>query len=226
MKADTINIDLRAQDLTKENIFFNTEKLLTFLDESFLPKPLVIDAADSKKIKISGYLDPEILHYTEAEFKKRQLPFSLDVPESGFYVSICPAPYNYTVRIRIPSEIQGRNIVLQVRDLFVQLCKLLNPDIGKVYLSEAFSKIQEKHFEWEGRTAHFTFFNWLQYFGKHELQRQGGEDAIFQNPYIKAERLGEGILIEVGNDPFEAHTPEGEELIVKATRALPPVVKD
>jgi hypothetical protein len=102
---------------------------------------------------------------------------------------------------------------------------MLNPDIGKCYPSDAYYKIKEEYFEWESRTSYFTFFTWLQYFGNREFHRQGGE-AIFSNAYIKAMPLGKGVLIEVGTGPFDAYTPEGEELIVKATRALPPVVKD
>lgn len=87
-------------------------------------------------------------------------------------------------------------------------------------------KIHEEHIEFTqwSRTFLSSQLEWLQYYNHDELKRQGG-DAILENPYIKAERLCGGILVQVGESLEEAYSPEGQELLVKATKAMPPVQK-
>ena len=49
------------------------------------------------------------------------------------------------------------------------------------------------------------------------MQQLGG-DRLFELPYAtKVESLHEGILIQIGETPEEAMTPEGEERLFKAT---------
>jgi hypothetical protein len=224
MTKDNINISFSSESLGSESLTM-TRKLLAILDTSFLPSPDKIDQADRKEIGIAGYLDEKIMRVAEDEWKKRQLPFVLWGNGEEFSVSIAASELRYGFTIEFPYSTHSEISTSQIKELFLILCQLLNPEIARCYARNAFNSIRQKHFEWECRTPNLDYFSWLQYFGKNEFRRQGGE-AIFQNPYIKAEWLGEGVLIEVGSEPLEAHTPEGEELIVKATRALPPVVKD
>lgn len=224
---DKLYLDFRIARLEKKEVVNLTGRIFRLLSEqSFLPIPESIDLPDQKPKRISGYSDPVIASATESDVNKKQLGFNLLFTDSDNAIGIATSTGRFCliVRLAVRSEFDLSKI-LQLKRLFVDLSQLINPDVALCYPWTANSRIKEKYFEWESRTIHFDFFKWLQYFGPEEFKRNGG-DALFQSPYIKAERPGEGVLIQVGESPFDAHTPEGEELIVKATRALPPVVKD
>lgn len=75
------------------------------------------------------------------------------------------------------------------------------------------------------RTFHFNGLHWLQYWGREEAAAQGGLQKLLATPGIQARPLGEGILIQVGDNPHEMITEEGMKRLVDATRALPEVNK-
>jgi hypothetical protein len=63
----------------------------------------------------------------------------------------------------------------------------------------------------------FDGFYWLNYFSPEKMQELGGK-ALFDLPYAtKIEEMNGGILIQIGESPEEAMTPEGEERLFKAT---------
>ncbi len=225
MRSDKVEMSFRSKKIATDQVIAVTQKILVMLNESFLPVPNRIDQTDQKEVKISGYQDNKIMLVAENECLNKQFAFVLWGADPDFSVAIGPSAEEYYLSIDFPFHMAAEITTKQIRDLFLSLCQFLNPEIAICYARRAFLQIRERHFEWECRTPNFDYFSWLQYFGPKEFRLQGGE-AIFQNPYIKAEKMGEGVFIQVGENPLDAHTPEGEELIVKATRALPPVVKE
>jgi hypothetical protein len=85
------------------------------------------------------------------------------------------------------------------------------------------NQIIENNLNGDTRTFYLPALHWLQYLGQEELYRQGGIEAFESNPLLKTERIHDGLLIQVGESPYDAFTPEGEQLLVEATRSLPPV---
>ncbi len=78
------------------------------------------------------------------------------------------------------------------------------------------------HFnEWERKTQ--TMLTGLDYFGKQELEMRGGFAAFESNPYVQTQRIHDGLLVQVGDSPDAFDTPEGEQLLVNAINALPPL---
>lgn len=64
---------------------------------------------------------------------------------------------------------------------------------------------------------------WLNFFGPDEEKKQGGWQ-IEQNPYAtRIERFPNGLFIQVGESPESCLTPEGEQRLLDATKAMPPV---
>ncbi len=224
MLSDNITLIFFKRDLEKNKVIEITIKLMSLMNESFLPIPSKIDQADKKEMKISSYLDKQIMSVVEEELLNRELPFVLRGVNEDFSISISPSTSEYGISIEFPANIEPLPSAEQIKKLFLSICILINPDIGRCYARRAFSRFKNKYFEWEGRTPNFGFFTWLQYFGKREFHLQGG-DAILQIPIIKSERIEEGVVIEVGDGPLDACTPEGEELLLKSTLALPPVIK-
>jgi hypothetical protein len=64
---------------------------------------------------------------------------------------------------------------------------------------------------------------WLDYFGKEELEKRGGFAAFESNPYVQTQRIHDGLLVQVGESSDVFDTPEGEQLLVNAINALPPL---
>lgn len=226
MDKDIIRFEFRDGKPGNENLTNVTCDLLRLLSATALPSPSMIEFVDQDKKIISGFLDPGIPAYVEHIVKNNKQGFSLINAEEDFVVSISPFSREYVLLLRIPVSPQEQEKITALRELFHKVSSFLQPDIGRCYLAHANLNIRQKHFEWESRTGYFTFFGWLTYFGKRELYRQGGKEILLSLPHSVTAPVGEGVLIEIGNDPFDANTPEGEELIVRATRALPPVVKD
>lgn len=63
---------------------------------------------------------------------------------------------------------------------------------------------------------------WLQYYSKSETEAQGGKKAILQNPYIHTKEINDGLLLKVGSSPYDGFNTEHQELLVRATEAMPP----
>ncbi|MDJ1499907.1 hypothetical protein [Xanthocytophaga agilis] len=124
--------------------------------------------------------------------------------------------------ILIQRDINKNNLL----SIFVGLLRQISScDFALCRFNEIYNEILLNNFGFELRTKNLTCLNWLQYFGKEELELQGGMEALEANPLLKTERIHDGLLIQVGESPYDAFTPQGEELLVKATRSLPPVKK-
>jgi hypothetical protein len=218
-----IRMEFRDGKINQINIIDLTSEILQILNNSFLFKPVFLDQTDKKEIKISGYTDTKILKAAEDELRRKQYPLTLWGEDLSHSVTFGLSPFKYYFAFTFQLSLTQCNLDLQIKEIFIRINKLLNPNVASIWTTTN-SVLLDKYFEWERRTPYFTMFSWLTYFGPEEFRKQGG-DAIFENPYIKAEKMGEGVFIQVGESPFDAATPEGEELIVKATRALPPVVK-
>lgn len=137
---------------------------------------------------------------------------------------------NDATRIHLAINQTGENVIVlsnlsafihpaQIKQLFVDLImdgRYLDHGLCGKNLVEILEK-NLPHFD----SRQMTFLNWLQYFGKAELERRGGIAAFESNPYLQTERIHDGLFVQVGDDPSIFDTPEGEQLLVNAINALP-----
>ncbi|MDJ1482964.1 hypothetical protein QNI16_20850 [Cytophagaceae bacterium YF14B1] len=133
----------------------------------------------------------------------------------------------YSIGITIPEKLNTKETEnLPVLGLSIFSLILFNrKKIVMAYYGGNYANIYSEKLSFE-ETISINFFpSWLQYFGKEELENQGGIDALEANSLLKTSRIHDGLLIQIGDGPYDAFTPEGEELLVKATRSLPPVKK-
>ena len=69
------------------------------------------------------------------------------------------------------------------------------------------------------------YLHWLNYFNQETMQKYGGE-ALYDLPHLtKAEPLGEGIFIQIGESPEDRLQPGGEERLFEATKAMWELIK-
>ena len=189
--------------------------------ETNLPIPTTIELAlDESPRPINGWDFDKI----QSEMVNEDSILSLENMGSGFDFSFVFSYPKIDIRIDTEYYLDYKDF-LNVQNV-QKLIKHFEGDFESIQCleREGNTKVYENYFEFTqwSRTPNMRCLSWLQYYNHDELRRQGG-DAILENPYIKAERLCGGILVQVGESLEEAYSPEGQELLVKATKAMPPV---
>ncbi|MDJ1470979.1 hypothetical protein [Xanthocytophaga flava] len=226
-KNDKLWIQFRLGNLPLQTE--NLIQIFSLLDETPLPNPSRLEYCNSnnkwRSIAINSFSDKEIIDLLKSDNKKAD-ELMFDNNDSDNH------PFVYINRTHSP--IIGVTIAVHfitdwtsnfVFNLFKSILMKINCGVGVCHFSNVHVSMLEKHFRGQKRTFYLPALNWLQYLGKEELERQGGMEALEANPLLKTERIHDGLLIQVGESPYDAFTPEGEELLVKATRSLPPVRK-
>lgn len=200
-----------------DNALQQFKEVLEMFQNSFLPKPTEIQRSDGLKYRIDGFIAPLVMENLESSFSS-MLPFQLlnDIQNTQV-ISPQDSIFSTTQATLLPE-----GYVEQCLTLVKQIVKSTSPGYVNCCYHRISREIYFNNFEFEDRTPNSPNLEWLQYYGPEEYEKQGGEN-ILSNPHIRAEKLGEGLLIQVGASPEDAFTAEGEELLVKATKAMPPV---
>ena len=191
------------------------EVLLKTLDESILPQPECL-GTETPGYDIDFYLHPlvskaiEENYMVEIENRKETMKVTFTTIDGVNLLISIEDLDNFSLSID------------QLKSVFTSLVKAVSPKIAFASHYKVSQKLYDDFYENNPRTDMAPGLEWLQYYGVEEYLLQGGK-AILDNPNIDAELLEEGILIQVGNDPFAGFTSEGEDLFVKATNAMPPV---
>ena len=194
---------------------FNTFiSLLDYFEGSFLPRPTELHISDRPSISITKFTEKSIVQALQTADG-----IELEIPDQSLRIGFSPTHSIY-LSIRVKEVNIKEQSIDSLKTFVLELIQRSHPLLTFAGFDKINDYIYEKHFE---DTIHEDIFllNWLNYFGKEEFAKRGGE-AIFDNPYIKTEKMGEGVLIQVGESPYDAYTPEGEALLVKATKAMPP----
>ena len=185
------------------------QPVLEQLDTSFLPRPTRLEGPGARPGPIEGYLDPEVGEALDRGGR------SVMLTGERLWVDLLQLRAQTSLSLRFSPDVPAA----EIRRLFVDLVELVSPTYAR-RLEAAAQRLHEQHYRGHERSFYTDGLYWLNYVGPDELERLGGE-ALAENPHAVVERLGEGLLLEVGADPLEAATPEGEERLVAATRMLP-----
>ena len=209
--------NLNKNSANKDTLLKVTEYLKEIKN---IPSPKILEQIDVPSQTINGW---DLKKINECIINE-EYPFFLSNPDHGFTMSFILSDFKIVLTIDTNIftdyyKIIGFNTIREIIKAFTG-----NFEHIECFNEKVSEKIYEEHIEFTqwSRTFLSSQLEWLQYYNHDELKRQGG-DAIFENPYIKAERLCGGILVQVGESLEEAYSPEGQELLVKATKAMPPV---
>ena len=191
--------------------------VLEQLENSFLPKPTEVAATDKSARAIDGYLSPAVM---EALDRKKHF-VELTNSSEKLNVTLAQARNTIWVGIHLPAKLAKKVSPSDLRKLFVDLIRNLGePTYGVCRLGAHARALHQAAYAQARRTFYTSGLYWLNFFGPEEIKRQGGP-ALANNPLAKVERLTQGILIQVGENPFQASTPEGEQKLKDATAAMP-----
>lgn len=193
-------------------------KFILMLCEELLPPPTIAyitQAKEVKEIPVSSYLDEDV-------FKMfNQNKYGIEYVSGDEKPNMLLSKAEGVGVINIP--LINKDEYHLTKKMVLQLIEGL--DLVLLNVSPVdFKSFFRKHYRGNKRTVNFAGLYWLQYYGADEFKKQGG-NAILDNPYIDAQLIKDGIFIEVGKSPYEVHTPEGEELMIQANAAMPPVVE-
>jgi hypothetical protein len=205
--------------------------VLHLLETSGLPKPLEIEFSGKsrnrmRKRSIHSYLDPQLLAILEPIAPTGTLIKINATQDLYFSIYISQASSSDQMVIDIDPKIVERMGIEKAQKMFTDLVNLF----PKVYFAQCcfvryYSDFNRKYMDHSqlNRSNYFPFLVWLQYVGSQELIFQGGMSLFESNPLLRTTRLHDGLLVEVGDSPYNIFKAEGEALLVKATFSLPRV---
>ena len=198
------------------------QPVLERLHDSFLPRPNELVVPDKPAGAINSYLDGAVLKALDR--KKHSVELINDLEK--LTVRLVQAPDRSYLGIQIPATLAMKVSADEIRTLFVDLIQILKrPTYGVCRFGARARALHQAAYAQARRTFYTSGLYWLNFFGPDEIERQGGPD-LANNPVAKVEQLPQGILIQVGDDPFQAATPEGEEKLKQATAAMPSLQKE
>ncbi|MEO0040633.1 MAG: hypothetical protein RL329_81 [Bacteroidota bacterium] len=179
-----------------------------------------------RKMQVHGYLDPKLTAILEPVDKTNSEIEIFDALKysdgsHGSRVDIHQGKYRHSLTILIPIELLTQLTIYGVQSLFHKLVQLF----PNAYAGECSFLWYRSYFSVTRRSCFVPYLVWRQYLSAKELEIQGGKAAFESNNLLKTERIHDGLLIEVGESPYDIFTDEGEALLAKATESLPPVVE-
>jgi hypothetical protein len=199
--------------------------VLQLLEASNFPKPVGMEYYGKsrnymRKKRINSYLDPLLLGIIEPN-GKIGTHISLDAthnPNALFHIYISQTGVGDQLGINIGTGIMDPLNSAILKTFFLELVHFF-PQVylAQCFFSAAYRQHYWKHIEGKySRHNHFQCLVWLQYIGLQELTyHQGGKEAFEKNPLLKTSHLHDGLLVEVGNSPYDIFTDEGETLLLK-----------
>lgn len=206
--------------------------LLQLLDSAGFPSAIRVEFTGKKsrtrKMQVNGYLDPQLTAILEpvgsiGSYIEIFDNIRLWDGSHGSRVAIYQGKNIHFLSILIPIELLTEWTTQKVQSLFQKLVQLFpGASVGQCsflrYLADFNLKYSPRH-------CCLPFLVWLQYLSAKELEIQGGKTAFETNSLLQTKRIHDGLLIEVGESPYDIFTDEGEALLAKATESLPPVVE-
>lgn len=204
-------------------IFFDTKEAMTQQDilfilnlcETLLPPPTTASVTQTKNTierPVTSYLDSATLKAFSRN--KYGIEYRSGMEEPGIRITKPDGSGLISIPLIEKDEYH------LTRKIALQLIEGL--DLKGLSVSPLNFSFFKKKYRDNRRTMDFPGLYWLQYYGAEEFKKQGGM-AILDNPYIDARLIKDGIFIQVGESPYHVHTKGGEEQMIKANAAMPPV---
>jgi|GEM_PF-2965915 len=221
-----IKIDMAASKFLGSNEIFSIFQVLS--DVNLFGSNIVewVDEQNNwKKHKTDSFIDSIIKDVIDGkqDVKPSTVILINDVSEDRMSFGMVRNESVCTLSFRFPKMHSKEKETHNLIDISKNILNIIRPISLSFCFEKINLKISNKYFLYQGRTSFSGNLVWLQYFNKEELERQGGIEALESNPFLKTERIKDGLLIQLGESPYDAFTPEGEQLLVEATRSLPPV---
>jgi hypothetical protein len=208
--------------LNTVNRNLNLLPLLPLLEKYPFPKPSLLTKTSSRNPthhSIASFRDALIVkNVATAQIKRRSYSLLLDnASESHLNIGVMNS-----LGEKISLLFQRERHFLtetQIKAFFKELVQM-NASWSFAAYDTIEESVYEKYFT-ETQLRSRARLTWLQYWSPALVIECGGFAALESNPYVQTERVHEGLLLQVGDNPTLFNTPEGEVLLIKAMNALP-----
>lgn len=189
--------------------------IMQIIDASFLPNIEILESPDKRPQHVSSATDKKVLQAIQKEI-------IVELSDKNKNLKIVFFPFGrINLIIALHRDIVEQTEPNAIINLFKLIIHVRPPVVAKADFFTATNQMWDKYYQQNPRTRQASGLLWLQYYGEEEYIKQGGE-AIFNNPYIKTERIAKGVLIQVGDSPFNSLTEPGQQALLSATKAMPP----
>jgi hypothetical protein len=195
--------------------------LLQIVERYPFPKPLNCSRSNKQlhwvNTKINSITSNKFLKYIDS-FEHPEMNYVMvdDVSEKHLQLSIAQNELGSGLGL---SNLKTFLTLQQIKSLFTDLI-YSNSTCYNATCGNDISEFLGRNFSSTQRSTK-TLLSWMEYFGKVELEKRGGLEAFETNPYLKTQRIHDGLLVQVGDSPDVFDTPQGEILLVNAINALP-----
>lgn len=220
-------------NIVDKDIMTNREQkylpIIKIFREIGLPEPTRVKyhtkSLTQKESNLKGWDDKKLL---EAILPKnrhsRSYQVSVYLGDFEQYCISIKQQYITEIYLEIP-ELNGDDLILQkIEHAFSKIILLQNWYFACQSFVYQDYLVSEKYLKLEDcRNSPFLYFKWKQFLSSEIIEKEGGFEVFENNPLLKCERMHNGLLVQVGESPYDIFTPEGEELMVKATLSLPPL---
>lgn len=190
--------------------------LLQTLEETGKFEPFEVESTGRKNQGIDSFLDPKV----QKALDRQRWPTEISGKESRFHLVIAPALSFTNVSLTFEPELFDGDNLDEVRDLFIRLISATSPRLASCHPDKHRDRLYKKYYRKAERHPWLPGLYWLNFIDHDEVKKLG-QEAIMTNPHALVTELPEGLLIQVGKNPFDSTTAEGEMLFIKATEALP-----
>ncbi|MEL1242840.1 hypothetical protein AAEO56_01090 [Flavobacterium sp. DGU11] len=201
-----------SRDCTEQDL-----SIILSLCEELLPPPKKAYITQTKKVKeigINSFNDKEV--FKAFSRNKYGIEYECGTIQHGVLINASTSGGVFKFLLEQGDEYKiAKEMALKLTN---------NVDLKKLEVAPVNFRSFDRKYAKEKRTTDFPGLYWLQYYDAEEFKKQGGK-AIFDNPYIDAQLIKDGIFIEVGKSPYDFQTPEGETLMINANAAMPTPIK-
>ncbi len=187
-------------------------KVVEQIDKSFCPKPTLMSSPDRVPRSIDGFRDPRL--------KQRLEKAKLVELEGPMFTLVL-----MTER-RIAAGLFLRKSFLQgvdphdIQSLFAAIVDIQQPFVAYCDFTEVEASLAAERGYMQSNTVYDIGLLWLKFFGP-KITGYLGREALLDNPHGVAKRVGDGVLIQVGQSPWEGLTKAGKSRLLQATLAMP-----
>jgi len=191
--------------------------LLSSVAALSLPAPTSVTPPGRKAQRIRSWEDPAVLLALDAGAGVTDVRDA----DGRARLLLGQSPEHGTLRLEIGGGVAAALDAATLRTFLEAAVVALRAVYAQCHLDVRSRVLHRTHYAGAPRTFYASGLFWLTFFGDDELERQGG-DAVVLNPFAACAQVGHGVLLQVGQSPQVAVTAEGEQALVRATRALPP----
>ena len=186
-----------------------------FMGRAHFPLMNYVSKSRFKEKGITGINDPFLIKQIE----KGDPSYSFWTEDKSIYIGFAKGSENLMLQVNL-DLFEAKQLIREFKSIVTEM----NPTVAFGHEDTDLSILTQDIYRSAKRRPMQAGLYWINYLGGPEEMAIQGGDALLNNPFAtSAERVGRGIFIQVGETPLDSSSPEGWQLLLNATAAMPPI---